>query len=31
LKPPYGDSKDEDFDPSIHMELEPEIDPNAKG
>ena len=24
LRPPYGNSKDEDFDPTVHLELEPE-------
>ena len=28
--PPHGMSKEEDFDPSVHLELEPEKDPNAK-
>lgn len=27
--PPYGKSRDEDFDPTIHLEIEPEKDPNA--
>ena len=29
--PPHGTSKDSDFDPTVHMELEPEKDPNAEG
>jgi hypothetical protein len=27
--PPHGNSKDEEFDPSVHLEIEPEKDPNA--
>lgn len=26
--PPYGTSIEADFDPTIHLELEPEKDPN---
>jgi hypothetical protein len=28
--PPHGQSKDEDFDPTVHLELEPEKDPNQE-
>ena len=30
LKPPHGTSKDEDFDPTVHFELEEDVDPNAE-
>jgi hypothetical protein len=29
--PPHGNSKDEDFDPTVHFELEPERNPDDDG
>lgn len=31
LRPPHGHSKDEDFDPTVHLELEPEKEEGADG
>ena len=29
LRPPHGESEDKDFDPTVHLELEPIPDPDA--